>query len=515
MTRPIARRPTGPVAVARAVGETALLRWAATVLVVAAMLMAAAALTSVGARAAPAPDSFADLAEKLVPAVVNISTTQKVQDGQDLPEMPQFPPGSPFDEFFRDFFNRRGQGGAERPQRPRNATALGSGFIVRANGFIVTNYHVIEGAEEITVVLHDNTSLQAKLIGRDDKTDLAVLKVETDKPLPFVDFGDSDIMRVGDWVLAIGNPFGLGGSVTAGIISARSREINAGPYDDFLQTDASINRGNSGGPMFNMDGKVIGINTAIYSPSGGSVGIGFAIPSSLARGVVDQIIEFGRTKRGWLGVRIQSVTPEIAESLGLQKPEGALVAGVTEGGPAAKAGIETGDVILQFDGKPISESRRLPRVVADTPVDKQTSVQVWRKGARKDLPVTLGELEAAEESGLLASTTDSQSDANKPQELDSLGVTLSALTDALKKQYSLADDQKGVVVTAVTGGSPAAEKGLKPGDVIVEVGQAEVAAPADVAKKVTEARDGGRKSVLLLVESGGDLRFVALPVGPG
>jgi serine protease Do len=510
VTRPIARRPTGPVAVARAVGETALLRWAATVLVVAAMLLAAAA-----ARAAPAPDSFADLAEKLVPAVVNISTTQKVQDGQDLPEMPQFPPGSPFDEFFRDFFNRRGQGGGERPQRPRNATALGSGFIVRANGFIVTNYHVIEGAEEITVVLHDNTSLVAKLIGRDDKTDLAVLKVETDKPLPFVDFGDSDVMRVGDWVLAIGNPFGLGGTVTAGIISARSREINAGPYDDFLQTDASINRGNSGGPMFNMDGKVIGINTAIYSPSGGSVGIGFAIPSALARGVVDQIIEFGRTKRGWLGVRIQSVTPEIAESLGLQKPEGALVAGVTEGGPAAKAGIETGDVILQFDGKPISESRRLPRVVADTPVDKQTSVQVWRKGARKDLPVTLGELEAAEESGLLASTPDSQSDSTKPQELDALGVTLSALTDALKKQYSLADDQKGVVVTAVTGGSPAAEKGLKPGDVIVEVGQAEVAAPADVAKKVTEARDGGRKSVLLLVESGGDLRFVALPVGPG
>nr|WP_308013045.1 DegQ family serine endoprotease [Inquilinus sp. Marseille-Q2685] len=509
MTRPIARRP---IAVARAAGETVLLRWAATVLVVAAMLMAAAILTTGAARAAPAPDSFADLAEKLVPAVVNISTTQKVQDGQDLPEMPQFPPGSPFDEFFRDFFNRRGQG--DRP-RPHNATALGSGFIVRENGYIVTNYHVIEGAEEITVVLHDNTSLEAKLIGRDDKTDLAVLKVETDKKLPFVQFGDSDTMRVGDWVLAIGNPFGLGGTVTAGIISARSREINAGPYDDFLQTDAAINRGNSGGPMFNMDGQVIGINTAIYSPSGGSVGIGFAIPSSLARGVVDQIIEFGRTKRGWLGVRIQSVTPEIAESLGLAKPEGALVAGVTENGPAAKAGIETGDVILQFDGKPITESRRLPRVVADTPVDKQTSVQVWRKGARKDLPVTLGELEAAEESGLLASTTDSQSDSGKPQALDALGVTLSALTDALKKQYSLADDQKGVVVTAVTGGSPAAEKGLKPGDVIVEVGQAEVSAPADVAKKIDEARKGGRKSVLLLVESGGDLRFVALPVGPG
>ncbi|WP_437359570.1 DegQ family serine endoprotease [Inquilinus limosus] len=510
MTRPIARRP---IAVARAAGETALLRWAATVLVVAAMLMAAAAAMTGTARAAPAPDSFADLAEKLVPAVVNISTTQKVQDGQDLPEMPQFPPGSPFDEFFRDFFNRRGQG--DRPPRPRNATALGSGFIVRANGFIVTNYHVIEDAEEITVVLHDNTSLEAKLIGRDDKTDLAVLKVETDKPLPFVEFGDSDQLRVGDWVLAIGNPFGLGGSVTAGIISARSREIGAGNYDDFLQTDAAINRGNSGGPMFNMDGKVIGINTAIYSPSGGSVGIGFAIPSSLASGVIDQIIQFGRTKRGWLGVRIQSVTPEIAESLGLEKPEGALVAGVTDKGPAARAGIETGDVILQFDGKPITESRRLPRVVADTPVDKQVSVTVWRKGARKELPVTLGELEAAEESGLLASTPDSQSDSGKPQELTALGLTLSPITDALKKQYSLADDQKGVVVTEIAGGSPAAEKGLKPGDVIVEVGQAEVANPADVAKKVTEAREGGRKSVLLLVESGGDLRFVALPVGPG
>jgi len=514
VTRPIARRPT---AVARAaVGEAALLRWAATVLVAAALLMAAAVSTSTGARAAPAPDSFADLAEKLVPAVVNISTTQKVEDGQDLPEVPQFPPGSPFDEFFRDFFNRRGQGQGDRPARPRNATALGSGFIVRDNGYIVTNYHVIEGAEQITVVLHDNTSLEAKLIGRDDKTDLAVLKVETDKKLPFVEFGDSDRMRVGDWVLAIGNPFGLGGTVTAGIISARSREINAGPYDDFLQTDAAINRGNSGGPMFNMDGQVIGINTAIYSPSGGSVGIGFAIPSSLAHSVVDQIIQFGRTKRGWLGVRIQSVTPEIAESLGLQKPEGALVAGVTDGGPGAKAGIETGDVILQFDGKPITESRRLPRVVADTPVDKQVTVTVWRKGARKDLPVTLGELEAAEASGLLASNTpDSRTDTNKPQELGSLGVTLSAITDALKKQYSLSDDQKGVVVTAVTSGSPAAEKGLKAGDVIVEVGQAEVSSPGDVAKKITEAREGGRKSVLLLVESGGDLRFVALPVGPG
>ncbi|MDR6288567.1 DegQ family serine endoprotease [Inquilinus sp. 2KB_12] len=514
MSRPMARRPSGPIALARARDETALLRWAATVLIAAAMLLGLAA----AARAAPAPDSFADLAEKLLPTVVNISTTQKVEDGADLPEMPQFPPGSPFEEFFRDFFNRRGQGGQGQGERPtpHNATALGSGFIVRANGFIVTNYHVIEGAEQITVVLHDNTSLDAKLIGRDEKTDLAVLKVESAKPLPFVDFGDSDKMRVGDWVLAIGNPFGLGGTVTAGIISARSREINAGPYDDFLQTDAAINRGNSGGPMFNMDGQVIGINTAIYSPSGGSVGIGFAIPSALASGVVDQIIQFGRTKRGWLGVRIQSVTPEIAESLGLEKAEGALVAGITDGGPAAKSGIETGDVILTFDGKPIGESRRLPRVVADTPVDKQVPVVVWRKGQRKELPVTLGDLEAAEESGLLASNTpDGPGEATKPESLDALGVTLSAITDALKKQYSLADDQKGVVVTAVTGGSPAGEKGLKAGDVIVEVGQAEVANPADVAKKVKEARDGGRKSVLLLVQSGADLRFVALPVGQG
>ena len=507
MTRPIARPPTGSIA---------LLQRAGTLLVAAAMLATAGLTAATGAaHAAPAPDSFADLAEKLLPTVVNISTTQKVEGDQDLPEMPQFPPGSPFEQFFHDFFNRRGQGGGDKPT-PHNATALGSGFIVRANGYIVTNYHVIEGAESITVVLHDNTSLDAKLVGRDDKTDLAVLKVESDKPLPFADFGDSDKMRVGDWVLAIGNPFGLGGTVTAGIISARSREINAGPYDDFLQTDAAINRGNSGGPMFNMGGQVIGINTAIYSPSGGSVGIGFAIPSALARGVVDQIIEFGRTKRGWLGVRIQSVTPEIAESLGLDKAEGALVAGVTEGGPAAKAGIETGDVILSFDGKPIGESRRLPRVVADTPVDKQVPVVVWRKGQRKELPATLGELEEAEKSGLLASNTpDSQGDADKPQTLDALGVTLSPLTDALKKQYSLSDDQKGVVVTAVTNGSPAADKGLKVGDVIVEVGQAEIAAPADVAKKVTEAREAGRKSVLLLVETGGDLRFVALPVGQG
>ena len=506
MTRPIARPRAGSIALARTVRDIVILRWAVTALMAATLL----ALVAGTVRAAPAPDSFADLADKLLPTVVNISTTQKV-DGNDGPEMPQFPPGSPFEDFFRDFFNRRGQGG-ER-QQPHNATALGSGFIVRANGYIVTNYHVIEGAEEITVVLHDNTSLDAKLVGRDEKTDLAVLKVETDKPLPFAEFGDSDRMRVGDWVLAIGNPFGLGGSVTAGIISARSREINAGPYDDFLQTDAAINRGNSGGPMFNMDGQVIGINTAIYSPSGGSVGIGFAIPSALARGVVDQIIEFGRTKRGWLGVRIQSVTPEIAESLGLDKAEGALVAGVTDDGPAAKAGIETGDVILTFDGKPISESRRLPRVVADTTVDKKVPVVVWRKGQRKELSVVLGELEAAEESGQVASTSERGGEDAKPESLDALGVTLSAPTDALKKQYSLAEGQKGVVVTAVTGGSPAAEKGLKVGDVIVEVGQEEVAGPADVGRKVREAREGGRKSVLLLVESGGDLRFVALPVG--
>ena len=494
---------------ARAADADMVYRVKLSVWLVAATVLAAVLSFATAVRAAPAPESFADLAEQLLPAVVNVSTTQRSGGDTGGLEMPEFPPGSPFEEFFRDFFDRRG----ERPDgRGRPATSLGSGFIVDPSGYIVTNNHVIEGADEITIILQDDTNLQATLVGTDEKTDLAVLKVETDEPLPSVSFGDSDRMRVGDWVVAIGNPFGLGGTVTAGIISAQQRDINAGPYDDFIQTDASINRGNSGGPMFNLDGEVIGINTAIFSPSGGSVGIGFAIPSKLASNVVNQIVEFGRTRRGWLGVRIQTVTDEIAESLGLEDTQGALVASVTEGGPAEDAGIEPGDVILRFNDRPVTEMRRLPRLVAETPVNRRVNVQVWRRGGMVTVGVTLGELEAAEDAGLLASLTDPGEPQVEKESLDELGLGLSGLTEALEREYGIDSGTDGVVITEVAPGSPADEKGLRPGEVILEVGQEKVTQPNQVARMVEEAREAGRRSVLLLIDRDGDLRFVALSV---
>ncbi|SMH52279.1 DegQ family serine endoprotease [Azospirillum agricola] len=483
----------------------------------ASTVVAGAPAAALAQAAAPrsAPGSFADLAEKLLPAVVNISTSQAApqrQPGQ-RPEMPQFPPGSPFEDFFRDFFDRQQQ--QDQPQR--KATSLGSGFVIDAkNGYVVTNNHVVQDADEITVILQDDTNIKAELVGRDAKTDLALLKIKTSHPLVAVPFGDSDAMRVGDWVLAIGNPFGLGGSVTAGIISARQRNIDAGPYDDFLQTDASINRGNSGGPMFNLNGEVIGINTAIFSPSGGSVGIGFAIPSNLAKQVVAQLKEYGKTRRGWLGVRIQAVTPEIAESLGLPAHKGALVASVTPDGPAAKSGIQAGDVVIKFDGKEINEMRRLPRVVAETSIDKAVPVEVWRKGKTQTIQVKVGELEAAEEQGLLAAGPEDKqapkdkAPAQKPTE--TLGMKLTNITPELRQQHEIKPELKGVVITEVTGNSTAAEKGLKAGDVILEVGQEEVRKPEDVTAKVQKAKEQSRKSVLLLVDRKGDLRFVAIPL---
>ncbi|WP_448208739.1 DegQ family serine endoprotease [Azospirillum sp. sgz302134] len=483
-------------------------------------VLTAAVGNPAAAQARQAPGSFADLAEKLLPAVVNISTSQAVPQRQQgsRPELPQFPPGSPFEEFFRDFFDRQQQ---EQPQQQqsRKATSLGSGFIIDAkNGLVVTNNHVIQDADEITVILQDDTNIKAELVGKDTKTDVALLKIKTNHPLTAVPFGDSDAMRVGDWVLAIGNPFGLGGSVTAGIISARQRDISAGPYDDFLQTDASINRGNSGGPMFNLNGEVIGINTAIFSPSGGSVGIGFAIPSNLAKQVVAQLREFGKTRRGWLGVRIQAVTPEIAESLGLQAHKGALVASVTPNGPAAKAGIVAGDVVTKFDGKEIGEMRRLPRVVAETPIDKAVPVEVFRKGKAQTLQVKVGELEAAEESGLLAAVPDDrrqpqQAPAQKPTE--TLGLKLTNITPELRQQFEIKPELKGVVVTEVSNNSTASEKGMRAGDVIIEVGQEEVRKPEDVTSKIQKAKEQGKKSILLLVDRKGDLRFVAIPLGQG
>jgi serine protease Do len=492
------------------------------------IVLAGALAVPLPATARPGPDGFADLAAKLLPAVVNISTTQtaKAEGGTGnggsehlRPDMPQFPPGSPFEEFFKNFFDhQQGDHGGEqgKPQaETRRTTSLGSGFIIDAGGYVVTNNHVINDADEITVILHDNTNLKATLVGRDTKTDLAVLKIKTDKPLTAVTWGDSDTARVGDWVLAIGNPFGLGGTVTAGILSARQRDINSGPYDDFLQTDASINRGNSGGPMFNMDGQVIGINTAIYSPSGGSIGIGFAIPSSMAKEVVSELIHEGdhTVHRGWLGVRIQAVTDEIGESLGLDKPHGALVASVNDKGPAQLGGIEPGDIILTFDGKTVDDMRHLPRLVAETPVDKTVDVKVWRKRHEVTLKVKLGRLSETE----TASTTDKDKskDKGKTQKeevatVSALGMTLSNVTPALKDKFSLADDAKGVVVVEVGKDSAAAEKGIKAGDVIMEAAQEEIQTTSQVTAKIDAAKKSGRKSILLLVQRQGDLRFVAL-----
>jgi serine protease Do len=481
----------------------------------------AAFLAAGPAAARPAPDSFAELAQKLLPAVVNISTTQTIKNERGGPrpgpDIPQFPPGSPFEEFFKEFFDRNMPHGQRPDAQPRKATSLGSGFIIDPSGLVVTNNHVIADADEINVVLHDDTSVKAEIVGKDPKTDLALLRIKSDKPLTAVKFGNSDNIRVGDWVLAIGNPFGLGGTVTAGILSARQRDINAGPYDDFLQTDASINRGNSGGPMFNMEGEVIGINTAIYSPSGGSIGIGFAIPASLAAPVLEQLKQYGKPRRGWLGVRIQGVTDEIAESLGLDKAKGALIASVSEKGPAQVAGLQPGDVVLTFDGKEVTDMRRLPRVVAETPIGETVKVTVWRKRKEQTLTVKVGELEETEaQQANAAPGQQGPKDAPAPQNtVKALGLSLAGATPELKQKFSIADDVAGVIVTEVANDSPGAEKGVKPGDVVVEVAQEEVKTPAQVRAKVDEARKSGRKSILMLIDRAGDLRFVALRIDQG
>ena len=468
------------------------------------LLFAVAVPAEVDARATP--ESFADLAEKLLPSVVNISTTQKVTGrAEDIPQF-DFPPGSPFRDFFEQFQRKR----RESPQR--RGTSLGSGFIIDKTGFIVTNNHVIEGADQITVVLHDERKFEAKLVGRDPKTDLALLKVKTTEDLPAVSFGDSDKARVGDWVLAIGNPLGLGGTVTAGIVSARGRDIRSGPYDDYVQTDAPINRGNSGGPLFDIKGDVIGINTAILSPSGGSIGIGFAIPSQLAVGVIEQLRKYGATKRGWLGVQIQAVTEEIAESLGLKKPNGALVAGVVKESPAEAAGFKTGDVIISFDGRDVPESRRLPRMVAETDVGKKVQVVIWRNGKRSTLAVQLGELEKVDQAALTEPAESAPSEKGG-QEFKELGLTLAPLSKDLASRFELEEDVNGLVVTSVDDDSNASEKGLQPGDIIVEINQEKVKSLDDVLQQVEKADKAGRRSVLLLVKfrQGEDpLRFVPL-----
>ncbi|MFZ4532139.1 MAG: DegQ family serine endoprotease [Alsobacter sp.] len=481
----------------------------------AAGLMAGAALAPVPAFARAAPESFADLAEQVTDAVVNISAATTVTEQRSVP-MPQLPQGSPFQEFFEDFFNNRGpggpggQGGGDGNQRPqRRSNSLGSGFVIDSAGIVITNNHVIGDANDVTVIFTDGRKLKAEVVGKDAKVDLAVLRVKPDKPLKAVKFGDSDKMRIGDWVMAIGNPFGLGGSVTAGIVSARNRDISDQSYGQYIQTDAAINKGNSGGPLFNMAGEVIGINTAILSPSGGSIGIGFAVPSNMASAVIDQLQQFGETRRGWLGVRIQNVDDSIAESLGLGKARGALVAGVEEKGPAKPAGIEAGDVIVRFDGREVKESKDLPRIVGQTPVGKEVEVGIVRKGKEMTRSVKLGRLEEGEKIAKLGGTPE----PDKPAIKRALGMELTSLGDESRKRFSIKEGVRGVVVTKVDANSAAADKRIQPGDVIVEVQQEPVANPDALTRRIDTLKKEGKKSALLLVASAqGDMRFVAVAI---
>jgi len=465
-----------------------------------------AGLAGPPALAQTKPTNLADLVAQVADAVVNISATQVIADkgGEAAPDLPK---GTPFDDMFEQFFKNHGMNG---PPRPRRSSSLGSGFVIDPSGIVITNNHVVGDANEIVVIFTDGRRLKAKVIGKDPKVDVAVLKVTSDKPFKTVKFGDSDKMRVGDGVMAVGNPFGLGETVTAGIVSARNRNIDSGPYDDFLQTDAAINKGNSGGPLFNLAGEVIGINTAILSPSGGSIGIGFATPSDSVEPVIAQLEKFGETRRGWLGVRIQPVDEAIADSLGLKQAEGALVAGVDPKGPAKPAGIEAGDVIIKFDGKPVKESRDLPRMVASEAVGSKAEVTVMRKGKEITLDVNLGRLEDGEKQMAKAEAPDSE--AAKPEATTkALGLTLSPLNDDARKTFKLRAGLKGVLVTGVEANSPASDKGLRPGDVIEEVNQQAVEKPADVAAQIAALKKQGKKSALLLVGNGaGDVRFVAL-----
>ena len=475
-------------------------------LAVASLLLEApgALVAGAPAYAQTKPTNLPDLVDSVADAVVNISATQTIEDHGATPDAPK---GTPFDDMFEEFFRRHGIN--PRPHA-RQAQSLGSGFVIDPTGIVITNNHVVGDANEIMVIFSDGRKLKAKVLGKDPKVDVAVLKVESDRPLKTVKFGDSDKMRVGDGVIAVGNPFGLGETVTAGIISARNRNIDSGPYDDFLQTDASINKGNSGGPLFNMQGEVIGINTAILSPSGGSIGIGFATPSSSVAPVIAQLREFGETRRGWLGVRIQPVDDAIADSLGLKSARGALVAGVDDKGPAKPAGLLAGDVIVKFDGREIRESRDLPRLVGSMPVGKSVEVVVMRDGKEVTKTVTLGRLEDGETR--TASLEDEKGQQSAVEK--GLGMEFSTLTPELRKTYNIKDGVRGVVVTSVDIGSAAAERGLKAGDVIEEVNHQAVESPGDLAKAIANAKksDGKKPALLLVSNAEGLSRFVAVPV---
>lgn len=480
------------------------------------LLAATAALALAGAPMAShaqvrGPEIIADVAAQVIDSVVNISATTTTTDQRTVP-MPQLPPGSPFQDFFDEFF-KNGPGGGEgtgpqgRPQQ-RKSNSLGSGFVIDASGVVITNAHVIGEANDVTVIFSDGRKLKADIVGKDTKGDLAVLRVKPDKPLKAVKFGDSEKTRIGQWVMAIGNPFGLGGSVSAGIISARNRDISDQSYGQYIQTDAAINKGNSGGPLFDMNGDVIGINTAILSPSGGSIGIGFAVPSAMAKPIIDQLLQYGETRRGWLGVRIQNVDESIADSLGLKEPKGALVAGVDDKGPAKPAGIEPGDVILKFDGKDVKDSKELPRIVGQTTVGKEVDVLILRKGKEVTKQVKLGRLEEGEKIAKASATKD---EPEKSVVKKALGLDLSPINDEAKRRYSIKDNVKGVLISRVDPNSNAADKRIQAGDIIVEVQQEQVTTPDAVAKRVDALKKEGKKSALFLIANGqGDVRFVAL-----
>lgn len=494
------------------------------------VLLSGTAAEAQVSRASQLP-SIADLAEQVMESVVNISAQTTVETrNRTVPNVPGLGPDTPFGDLFEEFFNRRREGqpgqppgqqgenqprNNQRPQQPeqRRGQSAGSGFVIDPSGIVITNNHVVGEANDVTVIFSDGRRLKAEVVGKDPKIDIAVLRVKSDTPLKAVKFGDSDKARIGDWVMAIGNPFGLGGSVSIGIVSAKNRRIESGPYDSYLQTDAAINRGNSGGPLFNMAGEVIGINTAILSPSGGSVGIGFSVPSALAVPVIGQLREFGETRRGWLGVRIQNVDDATAEALNLGRARGALIAGIDDKGPAKPAGLETGDVITQFDGKDVRESTDLPRIVAATPVGKEVDVRIMRKGKEETRKVVLGRLEDGERQQQAALGAQPGTPNAAPATTTVLGMELTGMNDVVRRRFSLKDNARGVVVTKVDANSNAADKRLVPGDTILEVGQEPVSTPADVNRRVEQLKKDGRRAALLQVQNAaGDVRFVAVTI---
>ena len=474
---------------------------------VALMALTLVVLQTVMAQAKP--ESLAPLAEKISPSVVNITTSTLVE-GRTGPQG-IVPEGSPFEDFFKEFQDRN-RGDDDSPA-PRRSSALGSGFVISEDGYVVTNNHVIEGADEITIEFFSGEELVAKVIGTDPNTDIALLKVEADGPLPYVSFGDSDASRVGDWVIAMGNPLGQGFSVSAGIVSARNRALS-GTYDDYIQTDAAINRGNSGGPLFNMDGDVIGVNTAILSPNGGSIGIGFSMAANVVTRVVDQLKEFGETRRGWLGVRIQDVTQDVADAMGLVSATGALITDVPDG-PAKDAGLETGDVIMSFDGVDVADTRGLVRQVGNSPVGATVRVTVLREGKSQTIAVVLGRREDANGAAETEAEEEKPEGTEGPEVSSLLGLTVTLLTDGMREELGASTDMHGLAVTNVEEGSEAFEKGLRAGDIITEAGQQKVTSIEDLNGRVDAAKAAGRKSLLLLVRRAGDPRFVALTLEEG